>query len=359
LTSIPALDVALGLSFAYFLFSILATTATETVSRFTQKRARDLERWLEQMLAGPEGEKEAYTAFLDAPIMRSLLISTGRLPRTTAKPGKARPRPPSYIPSPHFVNAVLSVGRDADRDLKAGLSAWRAIGADLEREPIAGTVAGQALREIYNRAGGDVIQFRRDAESWFDDQMERLSGVYKRWSQWIVWGVGFAVVLALNANSIRMAETLWNDPSSRQAIVAAAGSAKPGESVAQAQSDIGTLPLPLGWNGNGYHHFWGWAFALAGALITLGAISLGAPFWFDTLSRLARLRSTGAPPPASNATRSGEGDQTRGLPDVTAWKPLGQPEVIAGNGFHGDERANGNDVAAANDNAATNEPVRP
>lgn len=357
MTSIPALDVALGLSFAYFLFSILATAATETVSRFTQKRAKDLERWLEQMLAGPPGGPDAYAAFLDAPIMRSLLISTGRPPRTKATPGKASPRPPSYIPSPHFVNAILSVGRDADRDLRAGRSTWRAIGADLEREPIAGTLAGQALREIYHRAGGDVIQFRRDAESWFDDQMERLSGVYKRWSQWIVWGVGLGVVLALNANTIRMAETLWNDPSSRQTIVAAAGSARAGESVAQAQSDIGSLPLPLGWSGHGYHGFWGWALALTGALITLGAISLGAPFWFDTLSRLARVRSTGAPPPASNAIRSGEGDQTRGLPDVTDWKPQGRSEVAAGNGLHGDERANGNDIADAGDNTATNQPV--
>ena len=46
MTSFPALDVAIGLSFAYFLFSVLATAGTETVSRFTQKRARDLESWL-------------------------------------------------------------------------------------------------------------------------------------------------------------------------------------------------------------------------------------------------------------------------------------------------------------------------
>jgi len=41
------------------------------------------------------------------------------------------------------------------------------------------------------------------------------------------------------------------------------------------------------------------------------ALSFGAPFWFDTLSKLARLRNSGAPPPASDAVRRGEGEETR------------------------------------------------
>ena len=219
------------------------------------------------------------------------------------------------------MNAVLSVGRGTEHDVSAGLSAWDSVGADLKREPIAGTVVGQALLEIYNRASGDAIQFRRDAEAWFDDQMERLSGVYKRWTQWFVWGIGLALALALNANTFRMAETLWNDPSSRSSIVAAAGNSRATETVGQAQTDIGNLPLPLGWYGNGYHGLSGWLLALLGVLITFGAISLGAPFWFDTLSRLSRIRSTGAPPPSSDATRHGEGEQARSLPAVTEWKP--------------------------------------
>ena len=56
---------------------------------------------------------------------------------------------------------------------------------------------------------------------------------------------------------------------------------------------------------------WSWLFAVFGALLTLGAISLGAPFWFDALSRLARIRQTGTPPVVAGATRTGEGDQTR------------------------------------------------
>jgi hypothetical protein len=35
---------------------------------------------------------------------------------------------------------------------------------------------------------------------------------------------------------------------------------------------------------------------ILGLLVTVLAISLGAPFWFDLLNRLVNLRSTGKPP---------------------------------------------------------------
>jgi hypothetical protein len=35
---------------------------------------------------------------------------------------------------------------------------------------------------------------------------------------------------------------------------------------------------------------------ILGWLLSIGAIALGAPFWFDVLSALNSLRSTGPPP---------------------------------------------------------------
>ena len=151
--------------------------------------------------------------------------------------------------------------------------------------------------------------------------MERLSGVYKRWSSWIIWGISLIIVAALNANSLRMAETLWNDPTARGALVAQASSTPSALDPQGALNAVHQVPLPLGWEHTGYSGFWGWVLAAIGVLITLGAISLGAPFWFDTLSRLARIRQTGTPPPAADATRSGEGDQKRTLPTVTDRAP--------------------------------------
>ena len=54
-----------------------------------------------------------------------------------------------------------------------------------------------------------------------------------------------------------------------------------------------------------------WLAKFVGLALTIGAVMLGAPFWFDLLSKLGRLRNSGAPPTATDATRVGEGEETR------------------------------------------------
>ena len=54
-----------------------------------------------------------------------------------------------------------------------------------------------------------------------------------------------------------------------------------------------------------------WAGKVIGILITTFALMLGAPFWFDLLSKLVRVRGSGAPPPARDTVRTGEGEQRR------------------------------------------------
>jgi hypothetical protein len=169
--------------------------------------------------------------------------------------------------------------------------------------------------------------FAHDAEAWFDDQMERLSGEYKRWATKINALLGLAMVVALNANTVRIVQLLWTDPAARSSVVAGAGSSGNGHiSTDGALSKLQGLPLPLGWGGgwtqSGYHGALPILYALFGALLTLAAISLGAPFWFDTLSKLARIRTTGSPPAVTGGTRRGEGDQQRSGPAATTPAPL-------------------------------------
>jgi hypothetical protein len=333
MTNLPALDVAIGLSFAYFLFSVLATTVTETISRLMKMRARTLEDWLNAVFTDKDSSVKSYERFLGTPIIKALIKAVdppvtspiqaqhrGRITRRVlnlvSRPAgdPERTRPPAYIPSPQFVAAALSAGREAKKaGAKAG-DAWTAIGKDVAG--LKGTLVGDSLQELYDRASGDAARFRQDAEAWFDDHMERLSGAYRRWSQRIVWITAAVLVVVLNANTFRIAETLWNDPSKRAAIVAKAGT--PG-SPDDPSSAISDLALPLGWT-DSYHGF-GWLWMLVGMVITLGAVSLGAPFWFDVLSRFSRVRQAGTPPPAANATRGGDGDQNRQSPDVAGWKP--------------------------------------
>ena len=48
---------------------------------------------------------------------------------------------------------------------------------------------------------------------------------------------------------------------------------------------------PQGWKG--------YLAKIAGLLVTAFALALGAPFWFDLLSKVARLRASGPPAPPS------------------------------------------------------------
>ena len=63
------------------------------------------------------------------------------------------------------------------------------------------------------------------------------------------------------------------------------------------------------------------AYAVLGWTLTIIAVSLGAPFWFDTLSRLSRLRSSGKPETPLPAPG-------RGQPSERVADPTTQPAPV-------------------------------
>jgi hypothetical protein len=72
------------------------------------------------------------------------------------------------------------------------------------------------------------------------------------------------------------------------------------DALQNVQSGLETIDarsLPIGWATPTRPS--NWYGAVAGWFLTALAISLGAPFWFDLLGRVARLRSTGVRPPTS------------------------------------------------------------
>ena len=85
--------------------------------------------------------------------------------------------------------------------------------------------------------------------AWFEESMDHLSAWYKGRLQLISCAVAVTVCIAVDADTLRIAHLLW-------------GTAP-------------ALPLPL-------------AGRNAGWLLSVIAVSRGAPFWFDTLTRVAR-----------------------------------------------------------------------
>jgi hypothetical protein len=185
----------------------------------------------------------------------------------------------------------------------------------------------RALTTLLEQAEGDVAKFQTSAEQWFDDSMERVSGWYRRRVQVALLVIGTVVVLLLNVDTVQIARHLWSDEAVRNAVVASANAeaadqrAQPDDiaEIAKTINDLEELAIPLGWSvaddptpetANPQRLVWPWddwkwfLAKLLGLVLTVAALSLGAPFWFDLLGKVARLRATGVPPPTADSIRN-------------------------------------------------------
>jgi hypothetical protein len=328
-------DVAIGLSFIFFLLSVVATAIVEAVAGVFKYRARALEGWLAQSLAGAAPSPESMTERTEiaGKVMNHPIIYA-------STKGTARP---SYISADQFVIALLESGGDTphrlataaaaevpeliaqvpDHEMKMALGKlWRATGTveqfrpqlqgvwlahadalaktemlvdDLPDGPLK-----QAMTNLWRKAGGDVERFRTEAEAWYDQAMDRLSGWYKRRTQLWLWIIGLAFAVILNVDTLGVAQSLWSDQTLRQLLTDQAQNASAAHvSVNQATHQLHDLPLPLGWGGaaGGLPETGpDWGLKAVGVLLTAAAVSMGAPFWFDSLSKLSQLRNTGPKP---------------------------------------------------------------
>jgi hypothetical protein len=315
-----ALDVAIGLVFVFFLLSLVCSAINELVAAALHWRPAMLAEGVENLLSGTSkvtAEGRALSrAMHEHPLIQGLV-----------RPGSHRW--PSYVPSRTFVSALLSLGSTPGTVAGAERSVQESIDA------IQNQHVRDALTGLLSRAGGDARRFEALAAEWFDDAMERVSGWYRRKVQVALVVIAALLVVALNVDSVQIASGLWSDNSVRRAVVASAGARaaaadgpdacpSPGacvEQVAATVEQLDALEIPLGWRGPNEPRWDDWAWypsKLIGLVLTVAALSLGAPFWFDLLSKVARLRASGAPPPTTDAVRIGEGEEKRAGPTATA-----------------------------------------
>lgn len=317
LTGNTALDVAIGLAFVYLLFSILCSAVQEAIAGIFDMRAATLEKALANLLEdngaaqqggaptaapAPPGPTGGADGALTNQVLGHGLIRT--LYRSSRLLRRRKRRGPSYIPSSTFALALLNTiapSAAADDPLATVRTA-------IEKQSLpAGTKS--ALLSLAHEAGADRDRFRALVEQWFDGTMERASGWYKRKTQIVICVLSLLVAIGLNVNTVSIADRLAHDDSVRAAVVQAASSttATPGNDPAKAASNISKLQelgLPLGWNKakddparpDLGRHF---TRTVLGWLLTFLALSLGAPFWFDALGKLAGLRNSGTKPQTS------------------------------------------------------------
>ena len=217
---------------------------------------------------------------------------------------------------------------------------------------------GPTARRLWEAAGGQIDKFRSGLEAWFDSEMTRLSGFYRRSLRTIVLVLAIAVTLVFNVDAVALARDLWRNPGGRAALVAQAdaltqappagstttvagtppsseaptlqrlkeqceaAAARDGvviDSVEKASEaygkvrtciadalnelrgldviDRGLLVGPKGWADDMFPWYessgeaaYEWWLHLLGLALTIIALVVGAPYWFDIIKRLTGIR---------------------------------------------------------------------
>lgn len=283
------LEVAIALSFVFFLLSVIASACTEGISWALKWRAANLVKGIKGLVGDDEGAK-----ILDHPLVKTDVTSDSKR------------KQPSYVSTRNFTLALFqTVGDGALAGARNITEARTAIGKLPDGSPL-----GAQLKALVNDGEADLAQFRKSVEGWFDDGMDRVSGWYKRRTQFVTCVLAVAIAVGLNVDAIRVGERIANEPTVRTTIVKQAEQASAAEatqagdgseeSLAQtgkeaegAINQLEALQIPILWGADNQSVD---LTTIAGWAITALAISLGAPFWFDALGKLARLRTTGAKP---------------------------------------------------------------
>lgn len=296
------LDVAIGLIFVYLLLAIICTAANEWLAAITQTRAKFLKKALIQLLDGQptktDSSPNAFIAqFYKHPMITGLMRDN---------------KEPTYISSRTFaavVTDLLTAGSDAS-------AAAVDLGEAAEAMPD-GDVK-KVVTALAQHAKRDGTSAQLGLESWFNDAMDRVTGWYKRRTQLWTFIVALIITLAANADTVGIARRLWTDPVLRATVVeeakVRAQKPRPSVSVEYKDEDDPTNPTVtrtnegnqlsgneeailgqlLGWHGSvrdnlKWETFLGW-------LLTVLALSMGAPFWFDLLNKIMNIRAAGKSP---------------------------------------------------------------
>jgi len=180
------------------------------------------------------------------------------------------------------------------------------------------------LAQRAEKGGGDsreqLQRFQREIEVWFDRSMDRASGVYKRNSRGVAILLGTAIAIGANADTINIISRLSKDSMLRstvnlyaQKLVEKNAPTKLDNltSLTKVQNEVGlaldNLAVPFGWSepnrleiDANKNIFWpAFVRKVFGWILSGLAISMGAVFWFDVLSKIINIRNSGKKPPST------------------------------------------------------------
>lgn len=340
------LDIAISLIFLYLLISLVCTSVNESIATVLKLRSRSLSVGIAKIIENEELKNRFYANGLVKGA-----ISASQWKNEAEKGVPTKYEHSSYLDSKTFAMALLS-SLNPDKPIQ-GIS-------DIEESVNKANLPSgikDVLASALSTGSKDMTALRDEVANWFDNSMDRLSGEYKRQLKWISFGVGLFLAILLNVDSVEVAKSLWTDQALRQQLATSAATfvdgkeelascpvptgdtQKPAADNAQPQPaanpsaladqvvssldcQLGRMnealqnarPFPIGWTfappsdavdqrRDATRHIMGvltdppLLFSkIVGWLFTAVALSLGAPFWFDTLSKFMNVRGAGTKP---------------------------------------------------------------
>lgn len=298
------LDVVIGLIFVYLLLAIICTNLNEWIAGLLGMRANTLKSAVQQLLDGQAGTDAPQDVnwFLQQFYKHPLIVGMSKPDKPSAHP--------AYIAPRAFAVAVMDIvtqekqGSISFADLENGIKAMP--DGDVKT----------SLLAVIQTAHDDVNQAQKNIQAWYEDTMQRVSGWYKQKTQVSTAILATALVLCANADTLQIVKTLWRDPTLRAQLVEQAKNRttppaattvsveypdknnplKP--SMKQVSKDeLSSLNQVLGWTNQPQPGTTrGWVDHIFGWLLSIVAVSLGAPFWFDLLNKFMRVRNGGDAP---------------------------------------------------------------
>lgn len=319
------IDVAIVVIGVYIGLSVLASWIQEQIAALTKLRGNQLYRGIVSLLANS-------ATLADAVVKHPLINAAADKDKDQVNPR------PSYVEARNF---SLALWQSVHETLGAGAGPAAANATGLPHELLAAIDARvsalkdddlkKTLTTLINAAGGEYGKLLAATDAWFDSQMDRVAGWYKRTAQWWLVGIGAVIVLAGGVDTLQIAKQAYASPAITsafanqiQAVVrneaktqAGQPTPAPGATMSDEQRRAQTMgvaravddalanapTINVFWSPMSTDDFTGFALKVLGLLITIVAVSLGAPFWFDLLKCIINVRMAGEKPDSAQAKK--------------------------------------------------------
>jgi hypothetical protein len=326
------LSIAISLVFIFLVVAIMVTAFNQFVFTYWRAGAKQLESYLSKLFFNDSFWTETFNEIKKSPFISVLQKNPDNFPGS--------------IPAENFTSALLASLGDDNMTIKA-------IREKLAAKKDKGSNFYKLMQSLLSQ-DPTIEQLRKEIDKLFNNAMVRLSGWYTRNAKIWSFFVALAICVTLNIDAINITKNLWNNQDKADRISSfivnaskymekndssqvvfkdgidtlvmlkadkvnqqdninkvisqmpdSALGKKPAQEFVRSYNIISSSGIPIGWTkdnmpgckNNCMEFIWQWLLKLLGLLLTALATSLGAPFWFDILTRVTPLKKTTEPEP--------------------------------------------------------------